>query len=138
MRPEPTDTRVELLASVPLFRGCNGRQLVDAAELVEDLDVAPGAVLMAGAGDPERCYIVIAGEARASLDGTEVARLGPGDYFGEPACAAPSLPPGATVTAVSAMRLLALQPTGFAKVLGIPAVAERVALAAGGGDRRTA
>jgi CRP-like cAMP-binding protein len=64
--------------------------------------------------------------ARATIDGRHVAFLG--DFFGELAILDPGLPRAATVTAVTAMRLLVLEPRSFSTLLTLLCVAGTVIL----------
>lgn len=71
------------LEKVPLFRGC-------AADVVDGLADATGEFLFAQ-GQPivqqgqvgNGLYIVVSGSARIVQGTDELARLGPGDFFGE-------------------------------------------------------
>jgi cAMP-dependent protein kinase regulator len=121
-----TAGRTELLASVPLFRGCTAKELTEIDALVEDIDVGAGEVMTREGEHARQSYIVVAGEAVVSVDGLEITRLGPGSVFGEMAGLDADRPRSATVTAVSPMRLLVLQPSGFHALVTLPSVSQRV------------
>jgi CRP-like cAMP-binding protein len=75
---------VEELQAVKLFAGLSQRQLRQLARLVKERSYRPGVTIveegtMSGVG----FFIVAEGEASVSVDGQEVARIGPGDHFGE-------------------------------------------------------
>ena len=75
---------VDELKSVRLFAGLNQRQLRQLARLVKERSYRPGVTIveegtMSGVG----FFIVAEGEAAVSVDGEEVARIGPGGHFGE-------------------------------------------------------
>lgn len=77
-------TVAEDLRQVPLFSGLSKRQLRRLAKDFSERRVPVGARLarqgeMSGVG----FFVIAEGEAAVILDGTQVARLGPGDYFGE-------------------------------------------------------
>jgi CRP-like cAMP-binding protein len=122
MRPTTSAGRTELLASVPLFRGCSARELTEIDLLIEDIDVGGGEVITREGESARQSYIVVAGEASVSVHGVEVARLGPGGFFGEMAVLDSTRPPQATVTALTSMRLLLLQPTAFEALMRLAAV----------------
>ena len=75
---------VDELRRVRLFSGLSQRQLRQLARLVKERQFRPGVTIveegtMSGVG----FFIVAEGEASVSVDGVEVARVGPGDHFGE-------------------------------------------------------
>jgi CRP-like cAMP-binding protein len=77
-------TVVDDLRRVPLFSSLNQRQLKRLASSCKERDFRPGTTVvrqghMSGVG----FFIIAAGEAAVSVDGTDVATLGPGDHFGE-------------------------------------------------------
>ena len=72
------------LGQVPLFSGLSQRQLKRLAKLFKEREFRPGKpVVKQGDMSGVRFFVIVDGEATVSVDGTEVARLGPGDYFGE-------------------------------------------------------
>jgi CRP-like cAMP-binding protein len=77
-------TTVSTLKDVPLLSCLSQRELKRLAKNVREQTFSPGTTVvregkMSGVG----FYIVSDGEASVSIGGEEVARLGPGDYFGE-------------------------------------------------------
>jgi CRP-like cAMP-binding protein len=75
---------VDELGAVKLFGGLSQRQLRQLARLMKERTFRPGVTIveegtMSGVG----FFIVAEGEASVSVDGREVARIGPGDHFGE-------------------------------------------------------
>ena len=92
------------LGRVRLFGGLSQRQLRQLARLAKEREYRPGVNVvaegtMSGAG----FFIVADGEASVSVDGTEIARIGPGDHFGELALITEDARV-ATVTAVTRLR----------------------------------
>ena len=72
------------LKAVKLFAGLSQRQLRQLSRLVKERSYRPGVTVveegtMSGVG----FFIVAEGEAAVSVDGQEVARIGPGSHFGE-------------------------------------------------------
>jgi CRP/FNR family cyclic AMP-dependent transcriptional regulator len=95
---------VDELARVRLFSGLNQRQLRRLAKHVKERQFRAGvSVVKEGTMSGVGFFIVADGEAVVSVDGTEVARLGPGDHFGELALITEDVRT-ATVTAVTRIR----------------------------------
>jgi CRP-like cAMP-binding protein len=100
---------VEELARVRLFSGLNQRQLRRLARHVKERQFRPGvAVVTEGTMSGVGFFIVAEGEASVSVDGREVARIGPGDHFGELALINEDVRT-ATVTAVTRLRCHVIQ-----------------------------
>jgi CRP/FNR family transcriptional regulator, cyclic AMP receptor protein len=74
----------EELKGVPLFADLNGRQLKKLASYVRERTLEPGtSVLQEGKMSGVGFFVVVEGEAVVTVEGMEVATLGPGDHFGE-------------------------------------------------------
>jgi CRP-like cAMP-binding protein len=72
------------LKKVPLFSGLSQRQLRQLAKDFNERRVKPGtALIRQGEMSGIDCFVIAEGEASVQVDGAEVDRLGPGDYFGE-------------------------------------------------------
>ena len=104
----PVSTVVDDLARVTLFSGLSGRQLRKLAQRVKERQFRPGVEIvkegtMSGVG----FFIVAEGETSVSVEGVEVTRLGPGDYFGELALISEDART-ATVTALTRVRCLVI------------------------------
>lgn len=96
------------LARVPLFADLGQRQLRRLAKLCREHTYDPGrAVVQQGQMSGVGFFIVADGEADVSVDGRVVARIGPGDHFGELALISKQVRT-ATVTAATPLRCLAL------------------------------
>jgi CRP/FNR family cyclic AMP-dependent transcriptional regulator len=92
-----------LLRQVPLFADLDERDLSDIAGSMKQRTVAAGHVLAEEGQSGVGFFVIEDGEARVSVGGQEVGRLGPGDYFGEIALVAET-PRTATVTAETEVR----------------------------------
>ena len=72
------------LKQVPLFSGLGQRQLRRLAEDFKQCAFEPGMTpLREGRMSGVGFYVIREGEASVSVGGKELARLGPGDHFGE-------------------------------------------------------
>jgi CRP-like cAMP-binding protein len=106
-------TVLDDLRRVPLFGGLNQRQLKRLARSCKARDFRPSTTVvrqghMSGVG----FFIIVEGEAAVSVDGNQVATLGPGDHFGELALISKQVRT-ATVTAVTPLRCLILMFADF-------------------------
>jgi CRP-like cAMP-binding protein len=116
----------EVLADVTLFSGCNSKELAKIAALATEVEIPEGKAL-AREGQPGReFYVILDGKAAVSIDGSEVATLGPGDFFGEMALLDQG-PRVATVMASTPMEVAVLDPREFSTLIEEhPAVARKV------------
>jgi CRP/FNR family cyclic AMP-dependent transcriptional regulator len=92
-----------LLRRVPLFADLDERDLGDIAGSMKQRTFPAGQVLAEEGQSGVGFFVIENGEARVSVGGQEVGRLGPGDYFGEIALVAET-PRTATVTAETEVR----------------------------------
>ena len=106
---------VDDLERVRLFSGLNKRQLRKLAQHVKEREFRPGVeVVKEGTMSGVGFFIVAEGEAAVSVDGQEVARLHPGDHFGELALISEDVR-AATVTAATRLRCLVIAFWDFRK-----------------------
>jgi hypothetical protein len=103
----PPGSELGLLLSVPMFSTLGAHVIEGLAAGLVPIDVAAGEVVIREGEEGDRLYLVGAGEFEVSIGGRAVARLGPGDHFGEIALLR-GVPRTATVTAASDGRLYAL------------------------------
>jgi CRP-like cAMP-binding protein len=96
-----------LLQAVPLFKSLEQQALMELASRVSEAHVAAGEILFTKGSLGRTLFVVVAGSLRVHDEALELARLGPGDVFGEMAALAPE-PRTATVTAVEKSSLLCL------------------------------
>jgi hypothetical protein len=103
---------LETIRSIEMFSFLPEPVLERLARNLQEKSLPAGAAIIRE-GDPgDLFYIVGDGEVRVTVAGTEVARYGPGHFFGEIALLR-DVPRQATVTAVSDVRLLTLERTHF-------------------------
>jgi CRP-like cAMP-binding protein len=93
------------LANVPLFRACSKQDLRHIARLADSDTTSAGEVLVREGSRGNELYVIVHGEAAVTREGTTVATLKAGDYFGELAVLSPA-PRTATVTATTDMEVL--------------------------------
>jgi CRP-like cAMP-binding protein len=73
----------EALADVPLFSGLSRRHLKHVAALTEEEEFDEGETLTKEGEPGDAFYVLMQGEARVERGGRKIARLLPGDFFGE-------------------------------------------------------
>ncbi len=104
---------VDVLATVPLLSGLDHKRLERLARDFTDRTIPAGTVVVRE-GDAQGMgfFILAEGEAIVSSGGHELARLGPGSYFGEIALISDRVRTS-TVTAATDVRLLVMMLTDF-------------------------
>ena len=110
------DRRAELLAACPLFKGIDPAGLAGLAELATPVDFPTGHVIARQGEIGTGFFVVIDGMVRVMRDGAIVARLGPGEFFGE-LSVLDRMPRNATVAAEAPTTCLALASWDFEKIL---------------------
>lgn len=110
------DRRTELLAGCPLFKGIDAAGLASLAEMATSVDFPAGHAIARQGEIGTGFFVVVEGRVRVVRDGEVVARLGPGDFFGE-LSVLDRMPRNATVAAEVATSCLALASWDFEKVL---------------------
>jgi CRP/FNR family cyclic AMP-dependent transcriptional regulator len=110
------DRRAELLGGCPLFRGIDAAGLAGLADLATSVDFPAGHVIARQGEIGTGFFVVISGMVRVVRDGAVVARLGPGEFFGE-LSVLDRMPRNASVIADVPTTCLALASWDFEKVL---------------------
>ncbi len=130
MRRAPlSEERLALLRSNPLFAPLPLTALDRLAESLVPVSFAPGDALMREREHGERYLLIEKGEVDVSVDGTSVARCGPGEGVGEIALLR-GVPRTATVVAQTPVEAYAIDaPTFLSAVSGPSAAAAAEALA---------
>jgi MFS family permease len=77
------ERELALLRSIPIFAPLPVTAIERLAGLLVPVRGEPGEELVAQGAVGDRFYVVVSGEVDVTRDGMHVARLGPGDYFGE-------------------------------------------------------
>lgn len=81
--PASTQEKAAQLARVQLFGGVGGPALELIAEHVGEIDFKSGDYIVRQGQIGNGLYIILSGAARVVRSGEELARVGPGDSFGE-------------------------------------------------------
>jgi CRP/FNR family transcriptional regulator, cyclic AMP receptor protein len=102
----------ELLGRVPLFSGLDPRELETISRTVHERTFNAGDTVAQEGQGGVGFFVIKAGEAKVTVGGEEVRRLGPGDYFGEIALISEGSRT-ATVTAESELECYGLTPWEF-------------------------
>jgi len=118
-------TMLQDLASQPVFAKCSRKELQAVARLGTKIVIDAGYVLTREGRRGYEFFVIVEGTATCSIDGQEVARLGPGDFFGEMAL----LDGGtrsATVVADSPMQVLVIDSREFGGMIDEAPATSRV------------
>ena len=112
------EQRIELLGAVWLFSGCTEDELGRIGALTRPREIAAGTEVTRQGDEGNEFFVVVEGDATATVDGDEVGTIGAGGFFGEMA-----LLDGAeriaTVTAATPMKVLVLDRHDFNEMLAI-------------------
>ena len=110
------DRRTQLLAACPLFGGVAGEDLAAVGERAIEVDF-PAEHVIARPGEIGTGFLVVVdGTVRVVRDGEELARLGPGEFFGEMSVI-DGLPRVAMVVTTEPTRCLALATWEFERLI---------------------
>jgi trk system potassium uptake protein TrkA len=121
------DERVELLRAIWLFSGCSDDELGRIAALARPVEVGAGEALTRQGEPGLEFFVVVTGDAVASVNGDQVGTIGAGGFFGEMAL----IDGGervATVTSTTPLKLLVLSRHDFNEMLelAMPQVAPKL------------
>jgi CRP-like cAMP-binding protein len=106
----------ELLRSVPVFAHLPPKALDQVSALAKDITHSEGHVVVREGAGAHAVHVIVSGEAKVSVDGAEIAVLGPGDHFGEIALLSGGTRT-ATVTAACDLRVLAIDAISFLRLV---------------------
>ena len=114
------------LRNVSFFAGFEPAELERVAELADEVEALPGAVIIDQGRVGQECFVVLEGQATVHVGDDLVASIGPGTMIGEMALV-DHRPRSASVIAESPMRLVAFDNDDFKRLLTeMPKVHERV------------
>lgn len=114
------------LRDVAFFEGFDPGELERVADLAEEVEALPGAVVIDQGRVGRECFVVLEGQASVFVGDDLVATIGPGTMIGEMALV-DHRPRSASVVAETPMRLVAFDTGDFDTLLReMPKVHERV------------
>jgi CRP/FNR family transcriptional regulator, cyclic AMP receptor protein len=120
------DQYLEHLAKVPLFSACSKKELQTIARASDAVEVRGGKVLVEEGKPGHEFFLIITGNASVKRGRREIAKLGPGQYFGELALLDRG-PRSASVIAKDDMEVLVLGQREFAGVIDeVPTLAHKL------------
>jgi len=116
----PPRERLEILTRLPVFAPVPQPVLERLARQLVSVAVRSGKAVIEEGDPSDAFYIIALGEAQVTSGGRDLARLSPGDHFGEIALMR-DVPRTATVTAATDLELLSLERDEFlAAITGTP------------------
>jgi CRP-like cAMP-binding protein len=121
---------VAALDGIPLFEGLQPDELQRIADWLEPVDVPAGWFLLNQGSYPEGFFVVLDGEVSVDRDGAEIARLGPGEFFGEIALLEDDWRTAAVTTATRVRAAVMDAGDFFEMCAEIPDVSSRITTAA--------
>jgi len=114
------------LKEIPLFAALPEKQLKTAAQLADEVDVQAGQHLVDEGRFAHEFFVIEEGTADVVHDGTVVAELGPGDFFGEIALIRTERRT-ASVVAKTPMKLVVIFGPNFRSLASdLPAVQQKI------------
>jgi CRP-like cAMP-binding protein len=117
---------VEILGQVPLFAGLSRRHLKKLAEHADEIDFDEREKMVEAGQAGGSFYVILEGEARVVHGSKVIARLGPGEFFGEISLLDGG-PRTATVIAETPVRAVRVFKSSFDKVVTQePGVASKI------------
>src|SRR5215831_5135403 len=128
-------SKAAAISRVPLFARCSKRQLMEIAQLADEIDLPAGRVLTKEGARGREFFVLLEGRAEVKRRGQLIATVCNGDFLGEVALVTDH-PRTATVTTTTPVRVLVLPTREFRQLLRtspdiqgkvLQAVADRVA-----------
>lgn len=110
------DDHLAWLSRTKLFAGLDTPVLRRIVRFAKEVDHGDGHTIVLEGHEAQAMHVIIEGAAVVTIGGREVARLGPGDSFGEVALFDHG-PRTATVTASGPLRVLALDGSRFLQLV---------------------
>lgn len=122
-----TDPKIRSVTDGNVFAGCTPKQRQRLDSLATVVTVPAGRDLTVQGQRGREFGVVLDGEAIVEIDGTEVARLGSGDHYGELALLDDAHRRRATVTTLTETTVAAMSVREFQQLLHeMPEIANRI------------
>jgi CRP/FNR family transcriptional regulator, cyclic AMP receptor protein len=109
---------LESLAQQPVFARCSKKELEAVSKLGTSILIEPGYVLTREGRRGYEFFVILDGEATCTIDGEQVNKLGPGDFFGEVALLDAERTRTATIVADTAMKVIVIDSREFSGMIG--------------------
>jgi CRP/FNR family cyclic AMP-dependent transcriptional regulator len=113
------DARIELFRNVTLFSACSDAELRRIASISTVVDIEADQVMVREGERGREFFVIVEGHATVTINGEQLATVGPGSFFGEMALL-DGAPRVATVTAGGPMTVLAFNAREFTTLLSAP------------------
>jgi CRP-like cAMP-binding protein len=110
------NSKAAAISRVPLFARCTKGQLIQIAQLADELDLPAGKTLTKEGAPGREFFVILEGCAEVRRNGQVIASMRGGDFFGEIALVT-DVPRIATVKTTSAVRVLVLPTREFRQLL---------------------
>jgi CRP/FNR family transcriptional regulator, cyclic AMP receptor protein len=119
-------SRLDHLASVPLFSGCTRKELEKVAKASDEITMTAGSVIVDQGQTGREAFVVLEGEVSVKRGGRKIATLGAGTVVGELSLLDHG-PRTATVVCETDCELLVIDQRHFRAVLeDVPAMATKL------------
>jgi CRP/FNR family transcriptional regulator, cyclic AMP receptor protein len=102
-----SNPKIDMIRSVGIFASCGPKDLARIAQLVDEVDLPDGKVLMREGETGAEMFLIASGSTRVERGGQVIGEYGPGAVLGEIALVSEG-PRTATVTAVGPVRALVI------------------------------
>ncbi|MGZ4319037.1 MAG: cyclic nucleotide-binding domain-containing protein [Gaiellaceae bacterium] len=120
------DAKTKQIARVPLFGRCSKRELALIAGIADEIDLRSGKVLTREGETGREFFVLLDGKVEVRRGGRKRDILEAGDFLGEIALVSRS-PRTATVTALTALRVLVIRDQEFRALLErVPSIQTKV------------
>ncbi len=110
------ETQKSVLAATPLFSALNARELRQVLQVTEVVQYNDRQIIVREGEQGEQLYIVLSGQVEVMRSGNPVARLDPGEHFGEMALIR-NQPRSASARALGATQLMVIHRKDFFEIL---------------------
>lgn len=110
------EAQKQTLAQTPLFSALNARELRQVLQVTEVESYADGQMIFVEGQAGEQLYIVLSGQIEVVRSGSPVARLQPGEHFGEMSLIRDQ-PRSASARAVGLTQLMVIHRNNFFEIL---------------------